>query len=69
LSTDDLVLSYLFLKAEFEASRREGLTWAAEEFSRRLKAVDAEIGARQLSLDDEVELLRRRNAQKGADRA
>lgn len=62
LSTDDLVLCYGILRRMWRKALRDDDAAMAEEFRSRMTALDRELAARQISIDDELERLRAHNA-------
>lgn len=61
LSTEDLVLSWTILHRSYVRAIERRDPYMAAEFSARLRACDTELGLRQLTIDDELALLRERN--------
>jgi len=61
LSTGDLVTAYGILDDSYKWALRRGDMAVAGELLARLRACDGELADRQLTIDDELQLLRRSN--------
>ena len=62
MSTDLLVWAYGVLEELVERAAARGDLALVHEYRARQKAIDHELGARQLTFQDEIENLRRSNA-------